>query len=147
MKKSLLYRLFRLGAIPRKLRTVLAVEGIEVADEGMRGWLIFKNVTGPKKRYLNRTEGFSGCLVITRHRILCYTFGRRQINISVDDPHIADLLAAVPRPGQLSLSFESGVMLPGWSGRMEFRFHTDKAGQFQDVLLSLGAQPGSPASE
>ncbi|MEZ4551080.1 MAG: hypothetical protein R2860_14210 [Desulfobacterales bacterium] len=50
-------------------------EGIVAVDEGMGGWFVAKNVKGPGKRYIRRREGFVGCLVVTRKRIVCYTFG------------------------------------------------------------------------
>ncbi len=62
MKKTIMYRLFRVGAIPNKIRSVLENEGIILYDEGMGGSFIAKNVKGPGKRYLHRVEGFSGCL-------------------------------------------------------------------------------------
>ena len=37
---------------------MLEQEGIVIADEGMGGWLIYKNVKGPHKRYRYRVEVF-----------------------------------------------------------------------------------------
>jgi len=91
MKKTLLYRLFGLGKIPRQLRSMVESEGIIVADEGIGGLFIAKHVNGPGRRYRNRAEGFTGCLVVTKKRVLCYTYGKRQINISVDDPRVSEL--------------------------------------------------------
>jgi hypothetical protein len=50
MKKTLPYRLFGLGRIPRQLRPMLESEGIVVADEGIGGWFITKHVNGPGRR-------------------------------------------------------------------------------------------------
>ncbi len=144
MKKTILYRLFRFGAIPKKLRPILENEGIVIFDEGMGGWFITKNVKGPGKRYRCRAEGFSGCLVITKKRIICFTYWKRQINISVEDPKLSKLYVNVPRWQTLSISFESSVFLDGWEGVIEFRFNTDKALKFQEVLRSLGAKDGKP---
>ncbi len=140
MKKTILYRLFGLGAIPGKLRPVLDSEGIVVADEGIGGRLVTKRVKGPGKRYFNRTEGFSGCLVVTRKRIVCFTYGKRQINISVEDPKIPKLHVTVPMAETVSVSFESSDFRDGWSGEIELRFKTEKALQFRDVLKSLGVR-------
>lgn len=144
MKKSILYRLFRLGAIPVKVRPILEAEGIVVADEGMGGWFITRNVKGPGKRYLHRSEGFSGCLVITKKRIICYTFWKRQINIAVDDPKLSQMYVAVPGKNRLCLSFESSVFREGWQGEIEYRFRTEKAQRFQDLLLALGVRQRTP---
>ena len=143
MKKTILYRFFGFGAIPGKLLPVLEKENIVVFDEGIGGWFITKNVTGPGKRYLHRSEGFSGCLVVTKKRVVCFTYWKRQINISVEDPKISHFYVDIPAEGLLSISFESSVFREGWEGVIEYRFKTEKAIQFDDVLRSLGAQQGA----
>jgi hypothetical protein len=140
MKKTLLYRLFGLGKIPRQMLPMIESEGIVVADEGIGGWFITKHVNGPGRRYRNRAEGFSGCLVVTKKRILCYTYGKRQINISVDDPRVSELQVTLPRAETLSIAFESSVFREDWRGVMEFRFNTERAQLFHDVLKSTCAR-------
>ena len=142
MRKTILFRLFGIGAIPKKIRPVLDSEGVVIADEGMGGRLITRNVKGPGKLYRYRTEGFSGCLVVTKKRIVCFTYGKRQMHIAVDDPMISNLYVENPQKEYLSVSFESGVFRKGWSGIMEFRFKTDKAGRFYDALTAAGVRPG-----
>ena len=143
MKKTILYRLFRVGAVPKKLRPVLEQESILIADEGMGGWLVTKHVNGPGKRYRYRMERFSGCLVITKARVICYTYWKRQINISVKDPKIANLYIETPKEQQLCLSFELSNFQKGCKGVVEFRFNTDKALFFRDALLAIGVQQGA----
>ena len=138
MKKSLSYRLFRIGAIPAKFRPVLEAEGILVADEGMAGRMISRHVRAPGKRCFHRQEGFSGWLAVTRKRVVCYTYGKRQINVAADDAGIAKLRVDVPGEGILSLSFDTADFRRGWSGGIEFRFRTEKARQFHEVLTSMG---------
>lgn len=138
IQKSLLYRLFGVGFIPRKIRPILEQEGIVLSDEGIGGGFIARDVKGPGKRYMHRREGFTGCLVITKKRIICYTYWKRQINISVDDPRLGEIYVRAVDQQILSVSFESSVFRDGWQGVIEYRFKTDKAIQFQDALISLG---------
>ncbi len=145
MKKTILFRLFKIGAIPKKLLPVLESEGIVILDEGVGGWYITKNVKGPCRRHIHRSEGFSGCLVVTKKRIICYAYWKRQINISVEDPRISELYISLPEPNVLSISFESGLFRDGWKGVIEFRFKTEKAVQFYDILISIGTRKGSAA--
>jgi hypothetical protein len=146
MKKAISYRLFGFGAVPRQLLPVLEQEGIIVIDEGMKGCLIAKHIDGPKKRYRKRSECFSACLALTKERIVCYTYWKRQINISTKDPKIAELYVDAPREQKLSISFESSIFREGWEGVMEFCFHTEKALLFRDALLSIGVQQGTALS-
>lgn len=143
MKKTILYRLFGFGSVPKILRPVLEKEGVVVFDEGIGGWFVTKHVKGPGKRYRHRTEGFSGCLAVTMVRVVCYTYGKRQINISVEDPKIANLYVDTPKEKKLCLSFESSNYREGWEGVIEFRFNTDKALLFRDALIAIGAQQGT----
>jgi hypothetical protein len=145
MKKTLLYRLFGVGAFPKQLLPVLEQEGIVVIDQGMGGRFIAEHVNGPGKRYCHRSEGFSGCLAVTKKRVVCYTYSKRQINISVKDPEISELYVDVPQEQKLSVSFESSIFLAGWEGVIELRFHTEKAQLFRDALISIGAQHGTAA--
>lgn len=145
MKKTILYRLFGFGSIPKKLRPVLEQESIVVSDEGIRGWFVTKHVNGPNKRYRHRAEWFSGCIVVTKLRIVCYTYGKRQINIAVKDPRIASIYAETTKEQKLCLSFESSNFREGWEGVIKFEFNTDKAHQFHDALVAIGAQQGVAA--
>lgn len=140
MKKTILYRLFGCGSIPKKLLPVLEQEGIVILDEGMGGWFITKHVDGPGKRYRHRSEGFTGCLAITKARVVCYTYAKRQINIAVQDSKIAKLYVDTPKENTFSLSFEASDFREGWKGVIEFRFNTDKYLLFRDALVALGAQ-------
>ncbi len=133
----------KFGSVPKKLLPLLEQEGIVVSDEGMGGWFITKRVDGPGKRYRHRSEGFSGCLVVTKQRVICYTFGKRQINISVEDPKIANLYVNISKEEKLCLSFESSDFREGWSGVIEFRFNTDKSLHFREALIEIGAQQGA----
>jgi len=144
VKKTLTYRWFRLGAIPKAVRPVIESEGIVVADEGMPGWFIARKVKGPRRRFWHRRAGFSGSLVVTSKRILGFAYAKPQINVAVNDPKTAGMFAQVHEPDSLSLSFESSLFNDQWSGVIEFRFRTEKARQFHEALMAVGVQPGSP---
>ena len=139
MKKSLLYRLFGIGAISKKYRPGLEQEGIVVADEGIGGSLTMRKVQGPGRRYSYKKSLFTGWLVITKQRIVCYAFGFRQIDIPVSDSRITELQVENPKENILTISFEASVFRPNWSGNLQFKFKTDKAKQLLCVLCDLGA--------
>ena len=142
MRKTLSYRLFGLGGISTRECMLIEAEGVVIADEGMPGRLVMHRVAGPGRGYRGRIEGFSGFLVITRRRILAYSYRKRQINIGVDDPRLPDLYVRLPSPDTLAVSFEASLFREGWSGVMEFRFCTDKALSFHEALRQLGLREG-----
>ncbi len=145
MRKSLLYTLFGLGAIPDHLRPLLASEGVVVADEGMRGWFVTKNLKGPGRRYFHRRAGFSGCLAVTEKRVFCYAFRKKMIHIATTDPRLSAFFVDITGSGTFLVSFEASVFNDRWSGVMVFRFKTEYARQFYDAMRGLGAQSGSAA--
>ena len=86
MKKSILLRLFGLGAIPKQLRPTLDMEDIVIAQEGISVWFVGKNVKGPGRRYINKHRWFPGCLVVTKKRIASFAFRKKEIiNISAEN--------------------------------------------------------------
>ncbi len=103
MGKSILYRLFKIGAIPKDLRPVLESEGIVVSDEGMGGWFITKNFKAPGRRSLYKKSRISGCLIVTKKRVICCTFGRQQISILVGDPKMSFLHAKLVKAQTIAL--------------------------------------------
>lgn len=143
MRKTILYRLFKIGGIPKKLRPVLEAEKIILFDEGIGGWFITRNLKAPGKRFKYRREGFSGFLAITKKRIIAYTFWKRQINISVEDPKISELFVQIVTPQSISISFESSVFNRGWQGAIELRFNTSRAPKFYEVLRHIGVSQGA----
>ena len=147
MKKTLSYRLFRLGSVPKTLLPVLEGEGVIVLDEGMGGAFIAKHVNGPGRRYRQRAAGFSGSLVVTRQRLVCCMYSKRQIDLPVNDPRIHDIHVNLPREERLSISFESSGLWEGWEGVIEYRFHTEKAVQFYNALIAVGARQGAAVGD
>lgn len=147
MKRSFFYRIFKLGAFPLKLKPVLEAEEIIVSDEGMSGWLLARDVKAPGKRFVRRAEGFLGCLAVTKKRLICFSFRKCQMNISLDDPgKLSKLYVNIPQDNVLSVSFDSSAFHEKWTGMLEFQFKTEKAGDFKRVLTEYGArdlkQPG-----
>ncbi len=140
MSKTLMYRWFGLGAIPKAARPLVESEGVVVAEEGIPGWFLARKVNGPRRRFRRRRAGFSGSLVVTSKRILSFAYSKPQINISVDDPKTSGMFVEIREPDWLSLLFESSLFSDDWSGEIEYRFRTDKARQFQEALTNAGVR-------
>jgi len=141
MTKTLPYRLFGIGALPRTVRRALEKEGIAVEDEGMPSRLISRD---PGTRGARRKQSFSGSIAVTRRRLVAYAGRRRQINIGNDDAQIKALYVNTRDRHTLSIAFESSVFRDDRHGFLEFRFHTNKALRFKDAIRALGAHDGEP---
>ncbi|MDT8323899.1 MAG: hypothetical protein RRA94_07315 [Bacteroidota bacterium] len=137
MPISLLSRLFLLGRIPANIRATLETEDIIVADENIRGWIVFKDFRAPGKRFKHRAEGFAGFLVITRKRVIAQAFGQRVINIMHDHPKARLLHMDLPQKARIEFSFEASDFHDDRSGRVIVGFKTDKAGEFLRAFESM----------
>jgi hypothetical protein len=84
--------------------------------------------------------------VVTGKRIVCFTYGKRQINISVEDPKMSEIFVNIPKAKTLSISFESSRFRDGWDGVIEFLFKTEKAQEFHAALIAVGAQQGNASA-
>ena len=137
------WRLLRAGGMPRRWRTELEREAPLIADEGVPGRFIARDVRGPGRIWKHRREGFSGWLAVTGKRFVAYSYGRRQVHIALDDPRMAELYVDLPETDWLVLTFDSGRFRDDWSGIFELRFRTTEARRLRDALLSAGAQTGT----
>lgn len=143
MNRTLSWRLFRAGGIPKRWRDELELEPPLIADEGVPGRFVARSVRAPGKIWKQRREGFSGWLAVTRARFVAYSYGRRQIHIPLSDPRMGELFVDLLDSNWLVVSFESGRFRNDWSGVLELRYRTPEARRIRDALLKSGAQPGS----
>ncbi len=130
MGKSILYRLFGLGKIPKAMRPILEAEGIVLLDEGLSCTTRFKNFRAPGKRYSSRVSWFTGSIVITQIRIAAFSSFRPIINIPLDHQRINELNCSVKKETTLCIQFDPAAFFENWSGSVEFRFSTDQARLF-----------------
>lgn len=138
MSKSFLHTLFGFGRLPADVRASMEREGLLELDEGVPGWYRTPHLDAPGKRFRHRAERFAGAIAVSRTRVVLYTFGKRQINVPVDDPQIGQLHVSLPDVDTLSVWFESGVFQPGSSGIIEFRLTTARASPLFHALLQAG---------
>ena len=136
MSPSLLYRLFRVGAIPAALRAELEGEGLVAADEGIRGWTILRDFAAPGKRFKFRMKSFTGFLAVTEKRVVAWTGKSKIVDVPFDREEFRALEIETPDPDRLLISFESSLFHPDWRGRIVLRFETPKALELRDALIS-----------
>ena len=137
MNKTFLYRYFKIGGIPKKLRPVLEAEGIVAADEGIGGWIFLRDFRAPGKRFLHRVTGFSGFLVITHRRILAYAYWKPVINVPVDDPRVSGIKSVLLDSEHLELTLESSIFHADWQGRIVLRLNTARAPSFHSAITGI----------
>jgi len=136
VKKTLLYRLFKIGRIPSRLRAALESEGFVVVDEGIPGAVLTRDFKAPGKRFRRRRAGFTGFLALTRKRMVGYAYGRRLLHVPFDSPRLRDLDVKLIGPDRLEIAFEASDFQDRMSGRVRLRFTTPRAGEFLEALAA-----------
>lgn len=138
VKKTLLHRLFKVGTLPRRLRAALEAEGLVLVDEGLRGSVAFHRFRAPGKRFSRRREWFTGAVALTRARFVAFAYGRRLVDVPLDDPRLGEVEARVDAPSWLVLGFDAGLFHPERSGRIEVRIRTRFAAEIAERLRTGG---------
>lgn len=133
MRKTLTYRLFGWGKIPKSLRPTIEAEGIILADEGLPGSVTLRNFRAPGRRSLFRRNWFSGSVVLTEEHFLAFSTWKQLIGVPYGDRRTRELRCSVD-DDRLFVAFEAGLFNDDWSGEVEYRFSTPRASEFLRVL-------------
>lgn len=130
MSKTLLYRMFRLGSIPKDAASHIRQEGIVLQDEGIGGSVTFKKFRAPGKRFNWRRNWFSGSVVLTRKHFLAFGFSKPLIGLALDDEKFKQLKVSIENGATLCVAFEASTFHDDASGGLEVRLSTPLARDF-----------------
>lgn len=84
-----------------------------------------------------------GCYCISLSRFLLFNTEPNRVCSTIEyDPKISSLYTELLDPHTLSISFQSSLFHKDWKGVIEFRFKTEKALDFYNVLIKKGLQSG-----
>ena len=138
MNKTLLYRLFGVGAIPEAVRPALEQEGILLVDEGIGVAVAYRDFRAPGKRFHRKRTWYSGAVVLTTVRIAGYVYGSPVMDLPRDDARMQQITWSVDDKGRLNAQWDVSLFHDDWSGTMGCRFSTALAGQFLQALTADG---------
>lgn len=143
MGKSLLYRLFGLGSIPKRRLPELQREGIVLVDEGLGGSITFRNFKAPGKRYSWRRNWFVGSLVLTGRRFVAFAFSKPIVDVPIGEDRVDGLWCRLEgEKDLLVVQFDASAFNERWSGSVECRFSTSQAYRFFERLPEYAAARG-----
>jgi len=136
MPKSLLYRLFGLGRIPKLLNDTLRIEGIVVADEGIPGSVTYRDFRAPGRYSAWRKQAFIGSVVVTNIRLVALMQSRFAVDVPFTDKRIRQLQISIER-GRLLIALDASLFHDNWSGRIEYRYRTEQAAEMIKWIADL----------
>jgi len=126
MPKSLFFRLFGLGKIPADQLLTLRQEGLLLLDEGVTGFVTYKNFRSPGRISSWRRKGLIASIAITNVRLLAVSLSNPLIDIPFSDPRFGSINFSQVK-GALCISFDPSLFHHNWSGTIEYRFRTSMA--------------------
>ena len=134
MGKTLLYRLFGLGGIPKDALDQIRREGVVLRDEGIGGSMTFRRFRAPGRYHGWKRSWFSGSVVLTRQHFLAFTYSKPVIGIAWNEDKLRQLDVRVEGENTLCVGFEASVFHEDASGQVEVRFSTPLA---RELLLQI----------
>ena len=61
-------------------------------------------------------------------------FRKSAIDVPLTDERLASMRFSVEPPDRLLIAFDAGLFHADWSGKLEYRFRTEQAQQFVDLI-------------
>lgn len=127
MKKTILYRLFKIGKIPASHSSAIRDEGVILADEGFKGTVTYLNFRAPW-RYSNwKRQWCTASIALTETRLIAFQYAGLVIDVPFSDARFRRLDLSVEDGGALLVAFDAALFHDDWSGKLEYRFFTPYA--------------------
>ncbi|GAA0951509.1 DUF1707 SHOCT-like domain-containing protein [Virgisporangium aurantiacum] len=123
------------GFLVADLRDGLLAEGLQVLAEDLPGVMIFRRYRAPGQRVFRRTVPVRGAVGVSRQRLVVWAAGAKRVDLAFADARWdAALDVSVDRTGRLRVVAAVAPFHPDRSGRIEYRFTTDRAGEIVALL-------------
>ena len=133
MSKTLLYRLFRIGALPKSKRAGLESEGLQCLDEGIPLTISWRRYREPGRYIAQRCQSLTGALALSQRRLVLSAASRTVLDINLEDPVSHRLTVAQPTSETLSLSLKAEDFQPNCSGQITYLLSTSRAAAFIEL--------------
>ncbi len=127
MSKTLLYRLFGLGGMPRAAEDQIDQEGVVLKDEGIGGSVTFKKFRAPGRYHGWKRSWFSGSVVLTRRHFLAFKYSRPIIGVPWDSERFDELEVRLENDDTLCVTFDASAFEQDASGEVAVRLSTSLA--------------------
>lgn len=134
MGKTILYKLFGFGKIPKKYDSIIEKEGILFSEEGISGFAVLKNFKTPGKRYGYRSSWFTGSIVLTKEHLLAFQYHKPTLGISWKDVKSKNLNYFLKDQKTFCVRYEAADYKPDWSGSIELRYKTEAAAEIVKII-------------
>ena len=133
-RRTLLYRLFGVGRLPRTVRTAIEPEKIQILEEGIRVIVTYRNFRNSSQYLRRKKKSFSGAIAITSRRVVAYAFAQRVLNLPFRHSCFKKIKAGRKKNGCFFIRLDASQINDKASGTLEYRFITPKAGKLDRLI-------------
>lgn len=130
MKKTFLYKLFKIGKMPAPDAAAVQDEGVILFDEGFKGTKTYINFRAPW-RYSNwKRQWFTASIAMSATRLVAFQYALKMIDVPFSDERFGGLKFSIEEDGALLVAFDASLFLDDTTGNLEHRFYTPLAREF-----------------
>ena len=130
MGKPLLYRLFKIGKLPKNINRKKLI----LCDEGIRITARYKDFKSPGKSFKRKTTGMIGSIVVSKKRISAFALSSPILNLELKDERLKQIDFSESSDKILSMQFEASAFSEEASGTITYLFHTPIAKKILDKI-------------
>lgn len=122
MAKTLLYRFFGVGKLPKQLAPVISKQKILHKDEGVNVFVHYHEFQSAGKKFNNKIVRAVGSICLTDKGIFAGIFGNVAIQLTWRDPRLKAISFSVKK-NKFCMNFNADAFDPGASGKVEYQFN------------------------
>tara|TARA_Y100000385_G_C12626242_1_gene439197 strand:+ start:26 stop:424 length:399 start_codon:yes stop_codon:yes gene_type:complete len=130
MGKHILYKLFRIGKLPKNIRR----NKLTLFDEGIKIIAKYSDFKSPSKNYQKKASMMIGSILISKKRITAFTYSSPMINLKLKDKRIKKIDYSGSTEEVLSMHFDAATFSKDSSGMVTYLFYTPKA---KEILQNI----------
>lgn len=132
-----LKRCFRLSDFPLEQKTQMEREGLLFLAEGVRVTAVYQRFKAQGKRFRNKRETAWGSLAVSRKRITGFCFRKRVIHLPLDSDEVKSVKFSLVDGKVLIIDVDPSLFDPRRSGRIQVRYHTERAPEAYGIIRKL----------
>jgi len=142
MEKSILYRWFGFGKIPKRYNSDMQKEGVLLQDEGLAIVLRYRNFRAPYVYYGKRISLVMGSIVLSKSSFACF---RGNIippifHVPVTSKSFQAFDFSLDEKARLHIVIDAPTFKEGWKGTIDCRIPCENAEEFLQALTAIKSQ-------
>jgi len=134
MSKTLFYRWFRAGEIPKKLLPTIKEEGVLYQEEGISCATHFRKFRAPGKYYSYKVVWGSGSIVLTKLHLLAFRYSTMNIGVSWQEMKQRKMEYYVDDKSRLCIAYDAATFDEKWSGNVEVKYLSEQPQELLKIM-------------